>query len=189
MNWDCRLNGRRAREAELRDLFRAVADPQSLTATGGFLFKAHFPPPEQPGVSGRMTRQRPNQQPEKGRRRQEGHQDDSASQRVFFGIVPVITETQRNYHFTIRLGTRVLPQVVGGFPTEGTVQALCPPPAGRRWKEDDLPLVRFQIDSLCRFLVEFGYPSSPFDWITLKWFEDAGLYGADDRTVGNVARR
>jgi hypothetical protein len=175
------LNGRRSRESELRDLFRAVADPQALSATGGFLFRAHFPPPGEPAPPERVGSSRNRQPVDKGR------QSETASRRVFFGIVPVITETQRNYHFSIRLGTKALPQVVGGFEPDGTVQALCPPPEGHSWKDDELPLARFQMDSLCDFLVGFGYPSSPFDWITLKWFADAGLYGPHVRTVGDAA--
>jgi hypothetical protein len=108
--------------------------------------------------------------------------------RAFFGVLPVILEGVRYYHYDIRLGTSAVPVLVGEFDPDESVRILCPPTGGHDRSPYDIPAVRFQVSLFCRFITSHGYPGErALDWITMNWFSETGLFDPEVCTVGDAA--
>lgn len=108
--------------------------------------------------------------------------------RLDIGVLPVIWNGAKNYHYDIKLLAEGRPIVFGGFYPDLTVQILCRPNQGEAFAHEELRIVRDHLSRFCRLFVQHGYPADrAVDWVTAKWLKDSKLFAVAVETVGDVA--
>jgi len=142
------LNATRASAGELKQMFRALEDPEILKEKGGYIFRT--------ALAANPT--------------------DSEKRKLHFSIKPALLEGERTFHYDLILPESIRWILSGCINSTGEIQLLFKPES-RPLTSEALKGYRKLYSSLASFFLNGGYQGEGvFDMVTQLLIQDAGLF-------------